>query len=296
MEMRSNTPPAVAAGQSRPASATHIPLPIWRATPALRLSTGLHVICAALTALSPAIWTWTLGAVIANHLLILATVVLWPRSRLLGPNMVRLPAAAAQRGEVALTFDDGPDSAVTPRVLDLLDQYGAKASFFCIASNVIAHPELAREIIRRGHSLENHTNSHPHTFPFFGPRAMQREIDSAQSAIHAITGIVPAFFRAPMGFRNPFLAPVVERTGLCYTSWTRRGYDTFAQSAEPVLQRLRRGFAAGDILLLHDGRSFQPHGEAPVILEVLPRLLEHIKAHNLKAVSLPAACNNVSRI
>jgi len=269
---------------------------MWRSTPVLLLSTGLHVFCAVLTALNPAIWQWTLGAVIVNHLLILATVVMWPGSRLLGPNMIRLPAAAALRGEVALTFDDGPDPIVTPQVLDLLDQYGAKASFFCIANKVIAHPELTREIIRRGHSVENHTNSHPHAFAFFGPSALQHEIDSAQTAIYATTGVAPVFFRAPMGFRNPFLAPVVERAGLRYTNWTRRGYDTFAKSAEPVLHRLQRGLAAGDILLLHDGRSIQPHGESPVILEVLPRLLKHLQTLNLKSVSLQTACNHVSKL
>lgn len=294
--MHSNTPPPAAPGDGHQTTAKHIQLPMWRSTPVLLLSTGLHVFCAVLTALNPAIWQWTLGAVIVNHLLILATVVMWPGSRLLGPNMIRLPAAAALRGEVALTFDDGPDSIVTPQVLDLLDQYGAKASFFCIANKVIAHPELAREIIRRGHSVENHTNSHPHAFAFFGPSALQHEIDSAQTAIYATTGVAPVFFRAPMGFRNPFLAPVVERAGLRYTNWTRRGYDTFAKSAEPVLQRLQRDLAAGDILLLHDGRSIQPHGESPVILEVLPRLLKHLQTLNLKSVSLQTACNHVSKL
>ena len=265
-------------------------LSLWRGTPILLFSTGLHLFCAVLTLLNPALWEWTLGAVIANHLLIFATVVLWPGSRLLGPNMRRLPTAAALRGEVALTFDDGPDPVVTPQVLDLLDQYGAKASFFCIGNKVSAYPELTREIIRRGHSVENHTNSHPHGFPFFSPTAMQHEIDSAQTAIHATTGVTPVFFRAPMGFRNPFLAPMVERAGLRYTNWTRRGYDTFAKSAEPVWQRLQRGLAAGDILLLHDGRSLVPHNEVPIILEVLPRLLEHLHTLNLKSVALPAGC------
>lgn len=294
--MHPDTPPPVTLGEGHQTTAKHIQLPLWRATPALQLSTWLHVFCAALTALNPAIWQWTLGAVIVNHLLILATVVMWPRSRLLGPNMTRLPAAAALRGEVALTFDDGPDPIVTPQVLDLLDQYGAKASFFCIANKVIAYPELAREIIRRGHSVENHTNSHPHAFAFFGPGALQHEIDSAQTAIYATTGVAPGFFRAPMGFRSPFLAPVVERAGLRYTNWTRRGYDTFAKSAEPVLQRLQRGLAAGDILLLHDGHSIQPHGKSPIILEVLPRLLEHLQALNLKPVALQTACNHVSKL
>lgn len=290
--MHSNTPPTTAPGKGCPTTAKHIRLSLWRATPALQLSAGLHVFCAMLTALNPAIWPWTLGAVIANHLLILVAVVMLPRSRLLGPNMTRLPAAAARRKEVALTFDDGPDPVVTPQVLDLLDQYGAKASFFCIANKVIAHPELTREIVRRGHSVENHTNSHPHGLAFFGPRALQHEIDSAQATIHAITGIYPVFFRAPMGLRNPFFSPAVERAGLRYISWTRRGYDTFAKSAEPVLQRLQRGLAAGDILLLHDGRSIQPHGESPVILEVLPRLLGHLQALDLKSVALQTACHH----
>lgn len=294
--MHSNTPPTAAPDKGGPTTTKHIRLPLWRATPALQLSTGLHAFCVVLTALNPAFWQWTLGAVIMNHLLILATVVMWPHSRLLGPNMIRLPLAAALRGEVALTFDDGPDPIVTPQVLDLLDQYGAKASFFCIGKKVIAHPELTREIIRRGHSVENHTNSHPHAFAFFGPSALQHEIDSAQTAIYATTGFAPVFFRAPMGFRNPFLAPAVERAGLRYTNWTRRGYDTVAKSAQPVLQRLQRGLTGGDILLLHDGRSIRSHNKSPVILEVLPRLLEHLQTLNLKSVALHTACNPVSKL
>ncbi len=292
--MSSNTPAPVAPDNGLQTTAKPALLPQWRATPVLQWSMILHVFCAVLTALNPALWPWTLGMIILNHLLILATILIWPRSPLLGSNMVRLPKAATLRGEVALTFDDGPDPIVTPLVLDLLDQYGARASFFCIADKVIAHPELAREIIRRGHSVENHTNSHPHGFAFFGPGALRHEIDTAQIAICTTTGVAPGFFRAPMGFRSPFLAPAVERAGLRYANWTRRGYDTSATSAEPVLQRLQRGLAAGDILLLHDGRTVQPHGESPVILKVLPRLLEHLKSLNLKSVSLQTACNHVT--
>jgi hypothetical protein len=85
--MHFNTPPPAAPGEDRNTAAKRLPL--WRATPLLQWSTVLHVFCAVLTALNPAIWPWTLGAVIVNHLLILATVVLWPHSRLLGPNMTR---------------------------------------------------------------------------------------------------------------------------------------------------------------------------------------------------------------
>src|SRR5450756_2669651 len=89
--MHSNTPTPAALGEDPETAAKHIQLPLWRATPLLLLSTGLHVFCAVLTVLNPVIWQWTLGAVIVNHLLILATVVMWPDSHLLGPNMTRLP-------------------------------------------------------------------------------------------------------------------------------------------------------------------------------------------------------------
>jgi len=286
--MHSNTPPPAALGVDPETTAKYVQLPLWRATWALRVSAVLHVGSAVLVVINPAIWPWALGAVVANHL-VLTAAVMWPQSRLLGPNMTRLPSVAALRGEVALTFDDGPDPEITPQVLDMLDEYGAKASFFCIADKVVAYPELTREIIRRGHTVENHTREHSYAFPLFGPGALQREINAAQSAIHAVTGVAPRFFRAPMGFRSPFLAPAVTRANLRYASWTRRGYDTFAKHAEPVLRRLQRGLAAGDILLLHDGRPNQLQHNSPVILEVLPRLLDQLQARNLKSVSLAAA-------
>ena len=268
---------------------------LWHATPALRLTMLIHISCLALTIMDPVHWKWTLSAIILNHLVILVFVIMFPSSRLLGPNIMRLPAAAALRGEVSLTFDDGPDPIVTPQVLDLLDKYKAKASFFCIADKVIAHPELALEIISRGHTVENHTKRHPHAFAFFGPRALQHEIDSAQTAIRAVTNTNPEFFRAPMGFRNPFLAPVVERSALRYAGWTRRGYDGISKSATAVLRRLKHNLAAGDILLLHDGHSIQSHGISPVILEVLPQLLEDLQSLKLKSITLQTACSHVGK-
>ena len=227
-------------------------------------------------------------AVGANQL-VLGAAGLWPRSRLLGPNLVRLPAASAARGEVALTFDDGPDPLVTPRVLDLLDRHGAQASFFCVGRQAAAHPRLVAEIAARGHSVENHSDRHPRAFACYGLAAIRREVESCQAMLSAITGRPPRFFRAPMGLRNPLLEPVLAGAGLRYVSWTRRGYDAVAGEAGPVLRRLTHRLAAGDVLLLHDGSPGRPAGAGSVALSVLPALLDCLAARGLAAVALPAA-------
>jgi hypothetical protein len=134
----------------------------------------------------------------ANHAALTAGG-LWPRSRWLGSNWTRLPAHAAARREIAITIDDGPDPAVTPAVLDLLDAHGAKATFFCIGAEARAHPALCREIVRRGHSVQNHSDGHSHRFSLLGPKAMAREIAAAQASLADITGEAPRFFRAPPG-------------------------------------------------------------------------------------------------
>lgn len=257
----------------------------WRPGIAVQLTILVHL--AALIALlfQPAWWPWIVAALVANHLA-LGLIGMWPRSRLLGDNMLRLPDAAARRGEIVVTFDDGPHPDVTPKVLDILDHYGAKASFFCVGEKAAAYPDVVREIVNRGHTIENHSMRHSSVFGFFGPAALRREIDAAQSVLGGIAGRPPRFFRAPMGIRNPMLDPVVARMGLRYISWTRRGFDSVARDPAAVLKRLIEGLAAGDILLLHDRRSV--HGE-PIVLTVLPALLERISAAGLKPVSLAMA-------
>ena len=254
----------------------------WRPAPAIRLSILLHSAGAISLALHPALWPWIAAILIANHLVLMGAVFS-PRGRLLGPNLDRLPTAAVERGEVCLTFDDGPDPEVTPRVLELLERYQAKASFFCVGERAEAHPDIVREIVRRGHSVENHSYRHSRAFALFGISVMRREVESAQAAVTAITGRAPEFFRAPAGFRSPLLDFVLASAGLRYVSWTRRGFDAVSRDPARVLARLTLGLAAGDVLLLHDC--------APVSLAVLPALLDRLAARGLKSVSLPVACS-----
>ncbi|HTD12893.1 MAG TPA: polysaccharide deacetylase family protein [Steroidobacteraceae bacterium] len=260
----------------------------YRPSATIRASLALHVGAAAAVCMRPQAWPWALGAVVADHLL-LTGAGLWPRSSLLGPNWTHLPPAFAPHACIALTIDDGPDPEVTPRVLDLLDEGGgARATFFCIGERVLQHPALAREIVRRGHAVENHSQRHLHRFALLGPSAMAAEITRAQQAIRDTTGEAPRFFRAPAGLRNPFLEALLVRAQLRLTSWTRRGFDTRNGNADSVLGRLTRDLASGDILLLHDGHAARTAAGAPVILTVLPRLLASVAAAGLRSVTLRA--------
>jgi len=265
-----------------------VPVRRWSAPPVLAASVGLHAVAAASLAIAPESWPWALGGIALNHVGLTAAG-LWPRSRLLGPNITRLPAAAVERRQFALTLDDGPDPDVTPRVLDLLDAHGVRATFFCIAQRAQAAPALLREIVARGHDVQNHSHAHRHTFSLSGPGALRREIEHAQQVLTELSGQRPHCFRAPAGLRNPFLDPVLHRLGLHLVSWTRRGFDTVTADARVVLARLTRDMAAGDIVLLHDGHARRSPGGQPVVLAVLPQLLAHCAQLGLHPTTLRAA-------
>ena len=260
----------------------------WHSTPLVRATIALHVLALASVIAVPGQWLGAVAACIVSHWVIVG-VGLWPRSRWLGPNLTRLPAASAARNEIAITIDDGPDPAVTPRVLDLLDRHAARATFFCIGSHAQRHPELCREIVRRGHCVENHSQQHRHHFSLLGTRGLTREVQASQDTLADIAGERPRFFRAPAGLRNLFLEPVLQRLGLRLASWSARGFDTRVGNPEQVKARLLRGLAAGSILLLHDGHAARTAAGEPVILEVLPALLESASAAGLRPVTLREA-------
>jgi peptidoglycan-N-acetylglucosamine deacetylase len=265
----------------------------WRPAPLIRGSVALHIAAAGAALARPQWWPWALSAVVADHLLLTAAG-LWPRSKLLGPNWTRLPAASGEPS-IAITVDDGPDPEITPRVLALLDEHRVRATFFCVGERVTRHAALAREIVQRGHAIENHSQRHLHRFSLLGPRALADEIARAQQAILTATGEVAQFFRAPAGLRNPFLEPVLARANLRLVSWTRRGFDTVSASAQRVLGRLTRRLQAGDILLLHDGHAARTARGSAVILEVLPPLLAAIDAAGLTPVTLRTAADRAAR-
>lgn len=260
----------------------------WQPTRFVSASIVMHALALLAVIAQPGQWRWALGAVVVNHLLI-AAIGLWPRSHWLGPNWTRLPAAACARSEIALTIDDGPDPVVTPQILGILDRYAVHATFFCIGEKAAQYPDLCREIVRRGHAVENHSQHHRYYFSLMGIRGMAREIQAAQDTLTAITGQRPLFFRAPAGLRNPFLDPVLARLGLGLVSWSKRGFDTRIGDALRVKATLLDGLKAGAILLVHDGNCARTSEGSPVVLEMLPAVLNSALSSGLRFVTLRQA-------
>ena len=262
--------------------------PRWRASPLIRASFALHALLPVVAVMAPQQWPWALSAILANHAL-LTLFGLWPRSHALGPNWTQLPPAATARHEIALTLDDGPDPEVTPQVLEILDRFGVKATFFCIGEKAARYPDICRAIVRRGHAIENHSQHHRWHFSLLGLGACRREVQAAQDTLTGVTGETPRFFRAPAGLRNPFLDPVLTRLGLQLASWSTRAFDTRTGDAGRVKAKLLDGLRPGAILLLHDGNAARTPAGTPVVLDVLPALLEAARTAGLRWVSLREA-------
>lgn len=257
----------------------------WRPSSLLVASGGVHLAAFSGLAIQPHLWPWVASSLIANHAL-LAGAGLTPRCAWLGPNLNRLQSDLS-KGQVALTFDDGPHPVVTPAVLELLAQSDARATFFLIGRQAEQHPELVREIVRQGHQVENHTYDHPLHFALLGRRSQAEQIDRAQELLTGLAGTPPAFVRTPAGFRNLWLDQLLHQRGLRLASWTRRGLDTADHNADRVSRRLLKKLAGGDILLLHDRHAAASRAGRPMVLEVLPRVLDALASAKLSARPLP---------
>jgi len=222
-------------------------------------------------------WQAGLPCMLASHLPFWWGV-LWPRSALYGPVLSRLPT---RESIVWLTIDDGP-SDDTLAILDLLDAQTAKATFFVVGERAQARPQLVHEILRRGHELGNHSMRHPSAwFWALGPRAMAAEIDDAQRVLHAISGQSPRWFRAVVGFANPFVSAPLKRLGLTRVAWSARGFDAVVSDPRQVVAAILGRLHPGAIVLMHEGAA---HGRN---VETLALLLRGIDAAGFRCV-LPA--------
>ncbi|QYR53256.1 polysaccharide deacetylase family protein [Lysobacter soyae] len=213
-------------------------------------------------------WGWKIGlpAMLLSHAVLLWGV-LYPGASLYSPVLRRLPT---QEKSVWLTIDDGP-SEETPQILDVLEQYNARATFFLVGDRAEARPALAREIVQRGHGIGNHSQSHPQAwFWALGPRQMRQQIEQAQKQLEVATGVRPHWFRAVVGMANPFVSAPLKELNLARVGWSARGFDAVNADDNDVIRRVEKNIAPGAIILMHEGA---PHGRnVPQLRLLLARL------------------------
>lgn len=210
-----------------------------------------------------------------------------PRSQFFVPVVDQL---ATDAPVVALTFDDGPDPVVTPRILDLLGAHGARATFFVLGERAARYPEVIRRIHREGHSIGTHTQHHQVRFHFAGPDSVRREIQDAVDVVAGILPARPALFRPPQGLRTPMFASGWRRTrGLVCVTWSVRGFDSLPTTADAIVGRVAHRLAPGAIVALHDGTGLGGGHDRTPTLTALPRLLAECQARGLRCVALDDA-------
>ncbi len=230
----------------------------------------------------------TLALVIAGYLeslwilclshIALITTTLWPS--LQGFGRVATSFQTQSRG-VWLTIDDGPNPCTTLAILDLLAEFDAKATFFLVGDNIARWPHLAQQIAAAGHSLGNHTKTHPRFwFWSFAPQRLRWEIDGFEAIAREFALPVPGLFRAPAGMKNPFVHPILAARSLRLIGWSVRGFDSGHTRPERIFNRIQNGLRPGAILLLHE--------HSAVSVAALKLILEQMRSEDLRAV-IPAS-------
>lgn len=246
-------------------------------------SVGAFALVARSAVLGP-VPLWLAGVALAGYLTLILCGVLILR---LGMFVDVITCGPPEGRGVALTFDDGPSPEHTPRILDLLDEAGVKATFFLIGHKVKAHPEVARAIVERGHAVGVHGFAHDRLFSILSPEAARLDIAHAIDAIADATGETPIFFRPPIGHTSPRVAKALEAFDLTVVGWSVRGLDGLAGARpERVARRIIPALRDGAIVLLHD--AAERDNFTPASLEALPRILAAMRNRDLEGVRLDA--------
>jgi len=184
--------------------------------------------------------------------------------------------------KIAITFDDGPDSEITPRVLDLLDTHGIKATFFCIGNHIENNKDLIKRVDQKGHLIGNHTWSHEKWFDLHSSQKMKLDIEKTTGLIFDTIGKQPKLFRPPYGVTNPNLKRAIKDFNFNTIGWSVRSLDTI-NDVEKTFQRIKNRLSNGDIILFHDNREH--------IVEILTLVLDYAKNENYQIVPLDKLLN-----
>ncbi|CAN5587022.1 chitooligosaccharide deacetylase NodB [soil metagenome] len=208
----------------------------------------------------------------------------WYRnSWIFGPALNHLPGS----GRVAsITFDDGPNPIATPRILDVLNAEGVKATFFILGRHADRWPELVKRVADEGHQIGNHGCYH-RKLHRRTPRYVRDDLTKGTASIERACGVHPAVFRAPHGFRNPWVTPIASSLGQRTIGWSLGVWDSALPGADEIVRRTLDGMRPGSILLLHDGDGYDPNGDRLQTAEALPGIIAGLRSRGFSFVTLP---------
>jgi peptidoglycan/xylan/chitin deacetylase (PgdA/CDA1 family) len=192
------------------------------------------------------------------------------------------------RDEIALTFDDGPDPDVTPKVLDVLRHHGAQATFFVLTDHAAKHPDMLARIAAEGHEIALHFDVHDR-IPDLAPGVALARLRSARHMLEKLAGPV-ALFRPPYGSQNVVTYFLARSLGLKVIGWSQCANDWMELTAEESARCVTDQLAGGDIVLQHDGLVLRSHEPRPSLdrAEVTDQILSFAAARGLRSVTVGA--------
>ncbi|HTE48094.1 MAG TPA: polysaccharide deacetylase family protein, partial [Gemmatimonadaceae bacterium] len=176
---------------------------------------------------------------------------------------------------VALTFDDGPNPDATPPILDALLARGVKATFFVLGRHAERWPQLVQRIADEGHAIGNHGYYH-RKLHFKSPSYVRRDLSLGTGAIERASGVRPTLFRAPHGFRSPWVTSIARSLGQRTVGWSFGVWDTALPGVEVIVQRIVDGARPSSILLLHDGDGYDPSGDRSQTARAVPLIVDRM--------------------
>lgn len=222
------------------------------------------------------------AAVAAEYLPSVVTLGQWTPARSLPGDLCRWRGPGAP--EVALTFDDGPHPEATPAMLEALDELGLRATFFCLGAEIVRHPDLVSELLRRGHQVETHGFAHEHHL-LRSPRWVLRDLRRARAAAEAV-GLRPTWYRPTYGQVTGATLVVARALGLRPVLWSSWGREWATDDPAEVARRISTGLSPGAIVLLHDSDRHGRPGMWRTGIDALRLVADDLARRDLRAVTV----------
>ena len=234
---------------------------------------------------------WFIWSASPGWLLLFLVIILFSAFILIGSSFIicsgvyvtSICKGTSHCNKIALTFDDGPCEQ-TKEILNVLNKYKVKATFFLIGRQVALHRDIVYEMVQKQHTLGNHSYDHTIWFPLIGRDRIKNQLITTQVAIASISGSKPVYFRPPFGVTNPFIAKALKGLNLKTIGWSLRSFDSKEKNPGKTIQRIKNKVGPGSIVLMHDRSK-----DAAVVLE---QLLIYCLEEQLVPVTLDELLND----